>query len=178
MALLVAIMAILGLLLVGYLRPLPSYLVAARDLLPGETLSEGDFVSVEADLGQLGTSYLVKLEPGLSPSTVLRSGELIPLSRLARDVGNRTQLRFTPSLETASTVKPGTWVSLWQVIEGDQGYEPQLLVPRSEVAAVIEPEGLFASEVPAIEVLVSQEQSTLVLTAIAADYEIFVVPVR
>ena len=67
MALLVAIMAILGLLLVGYLRPLPSYLVAARDLLPGETLSEGDFVSVEADLGQLGTSYLVKLEPGLSP---------------------------------------------------------------------------------------------------------------
>lgn len=171
-------MAILGLLLVGYLRPLPSYLVAARDLLPGEELSEGDFIAIEADLGQLGTSYLTKLEPGFSPSSVLRSGELIPLGRLARDVGSRTQLRFTPSLETASTVKPGTWVSLWQVVEADQGFEPQLLVPRSEVAAVIEPEGLFASEVPAIEVLVSQEQSTLVLTAIAADYEIFVVPVR
>jgi hypothetical protein len=73
-------------------------------------------------------------------------------------------------------VKPGSWVSIWQVIEQDEKYQPELLVERAEVSAIAYGEGLFADELPEVEVILSADQATLLITALAAKFEVFVLP--
>ena len=64
------------------------------------------------------------------------------------------------------------------MVEVDQNFEAQMLVPRAEVAALIEPDGLFANDLRDLEVLVSQAQATLIMSALASDVSLFAVPVR
>lgn len=173
-----AALATAALLLASYFKPLPTYLVATKDLIPGVELVEGDLVSVPADLGDLAGRYLASYEAGLSPTALIRSGELIPIRGLTRARDGRTQIRFTPTVEVAEGTEVGSWVSLWQVVEVDQSFEAQMLVPRAEVAALIEPDGLFANDLRDLEVLVSQAQATLIMSALASDVSLFAVPVR
>jgi hypothetical protein len=167
-----------GLLLASYFKPLPTYLVAARDLVPGQQLSEADLMSVSVELGEAAPSYLASFEAGLTPIAVIRSGELIPINGLTLNREGRTQIRFTPTVEVAQTTQVGSWVALWQVVELEERYEAQLIVPRAEVAALIEPDGLFANDLRDLEVLVSEPQATLIMRALASDLSLFAVPVR
>jgi hypothetical protein len=75
-------------------------------------------------------------------------------------------------------VVAGTLVSVWQVVEVEGQFQPQQLVATAEVAAVQYGEGLFSEEIPEVELLVGREQAMLVITALAADFDVFVLPVK
>lgn len=167
----------IALILYGLMRPLPSYLVAARDLVPGETISADSVTSVNLDLGPLAQLYLNELTPGVATSDFVAAGELIP-KRLLGDslLPSQTLMRIIPQTQPASTVQPGTLVSIWQVIELEESIEAQPLVEVAEVVKIIEPDGLFASENPQLEILLSKSQAAAVIRAIASEVPIFVMP--
>ncbi len=158
-------------------KPLPIYLVAKRDLAAGEALDSSDFLEVPMDLGPVAEKYLSSVSPRLQLLSQIPAGELIPVSRLGIDFAeNQTGVRLIPSTKPASSVKPGSWVSIWQVVEQEEKYLPQLLVERAEVSAVEYGEGLLADQLPEVEVVLSTGQATLLITALAAKYEVFVLP--
>jgi len=168
----------LALVVAGILKPLPSYLVAAQDLMPGQPLASEQFIEVEMDLGAVSDGYVVSFEPGLMLSDFVAAGELVP-TRLVQPVrtANQTLLRIVPAAQPAAIVQAGTMVGIWQVTEIEDISVPTMLVPAAMVVQVIEPDGLFASDVSHFEVQLSQDQATAVITAIAADLPLFMVPI-
>lgn len=176
-----AVFAVLALALIVFAlnRPLPTYLVAARDLLPGQELTGSDVVAVPMDLGEAAGAYVSELAPGFAPSSFVAAGELIPARMLGQPLqANQTLLRITPELRPAETIAPGSAVSIWQVVELEDAQQAQLLVPRAIVIAVAEPEGIFASDLPQVEVLVGAEQAAQLIAAVAGDIPLFLMPLR
>ena len=160
-------------------RPLPSYVVAARDLLPGQEISSSDVMKVPMALGESANQYLAELPAGLAPNSFLAAGELIPARLLSQPLGvNQTLLRITPELRPAETITAGSQVSIWQVVEIDDAQQAQLIVPRAEVVLVAEPDGIFASDLPQVEVLVGADQAAQLIAAVAGDIPLFLMPVR
>ena len=160
-------------------KPLPTYLVAKRDLSPGEQISLGDVELVALDLGPLADKYAIGVTESMSSRSAIPAGELLPLSRLGSAMPeNQTAIRLVPSTKPSALVNGGAYVSVWQVVEGESGFEPQQLVARAEVAAVEYGEGLFSEEIPEVELLLGKEQAMLVITALAADFDIYVLPAK
>ena len=160
-------------------KPLPTYLVAKRDISPGEQISLGDVELVALDLGPLADKYAIGVTESMSSRSAIPAGELLPLSRLGSAMPeNQTAIRLVPSTKPSALVTGGAYVSVWQVVEGESGFEPQQLVARAEVAAVEYGEGLFSEEIPEVELLLGKEQAMLVITALAADFDIYVLPAK
>jgi hypothetical protein len=126
-------------------------------------------VEVSLDLGPLAEKYLTTLSNDWQVLSHIPAGELVPLSRLGIDLAaNQTVVRLMPSVRPAANVKPGSWVSVWQVIEQEDNHLAELLVQSAEVSAVEFGEGLFADKLPEVEVVLGAEQATLLITALAA----------
>ena len=160
-------------------KPLPTYLVAKRALVPGEQLTAQDVDFLNLDLGPLESNYLREIPADLAVRSAVPAGELIPVSRLGTQLSeNQTAIRILPATKPASSVVAGTLVSGWQVVEVEGQFQPQQLVATAEVAAVQYGEGLFSEEIPEVELLVGREQAMLVITALAADFDVFVLPVK
>lgn len=160
-------------------KPLPTYLIAKRDLLPGELISAQDVEQLNLDLGPLAASYITELPDDLAVRSAIPQGELIPLSRLGTQLAqNQTAIRLLPATKPAAAVLAGSLVSVWQVVEVEGEFQPQQLVAIAEVAAIEYGEGLFSEDVPEIELLLGKEQAMLVITALAADYDVFVLPLK
>jgi hypothetical protein len=161
------------------MKPLPSYLVASSTISTGTLLSKADAVVVQLDLGVYSEAYVAagtSIE-GLSATAVIGQGELIPLRLIGRGLRpDQTALRFVPDLKPAQSIVPGSVVSVWQVIETEEGFMPQRIVSVSEVLAIEFGDGLFAEDAPDVELLLNLDQSTLVLAAVAAGYPIYVLP--
>ena len=168
-----------GLVVASAMKPLPSYLVASSTISTGTLLSEADAVVVQLDLGAYAEAYVAagtSIE-GLSATAVIGQGELIPLRLIGRGLRpDQTALRFVPDLKPAQSIVPGSVVSVWQVIETEEGFVPQRIVSVSEVLAIEFGDGLFAEDAPDVELLLNLDQSTLVLAAVAAGYPIYVLP--
>jgi hypothetical protein len=162
----------------GLNRPLPSYLIAASNLAPGSKLTLESLRVEQLDLGTVAENYLttVDLERGELVIPV-SEGELIPKRALGRGLGrNQTSIRLTPELRPASQIIAGSTVSIWQVVEVDQGYESQLLVPTALVSELEYGDGLFAGELPEVELLISNDQALVVMQAVTSKSEIFILP--
>lgn len=160
-------------------KPLPTYLVAKQEIVPGEqiTVQNVDFLGL--DLGPLGQKYLKDIPANLALRSVVPAGELIPVSRVGTLlVENQTAIRLLPATKPAASVVAGSLVSVWQVVEVEGEFQPQQLVASAEVAAVQYGEGLFSEEIPEVELLVGREQAMLVITALAADFDVFVLPLK
>ena len=172
-------LVLVGLVVASAMKPLPSYLVASSTISTGTLLSEADAVVVELDLGVYSEAYVAagtSIE-GLSATAVIGQGELIPLRLIGRGLRpDQTALRFVPDLKPAQSIVPGSVVSVWQVIETEEGFVPQRIVSVSEVLAIEFGDGLFAEDAPDVELLLNLDQSTLVLAAVAAGYPIYVLP--
>ena len=161
-------------------KPLPEYLVAAGNLRPGQLLEIDDFETAGLELGPLASLYLKsdELPAYAAVSSVIRAGELVPAALLIEEIDPAfTALRFTPGLKPAESVKPGSWVSIWQVVEVEGVFETQRLVARAQVSAVVIGEGLFAAEIPEVEISVRIEDSALILSALSAEFDVYVLPV-
>lgn len=167
-----------GLLVSVLMKPLPEYLVAAADIKPGSVLSEKDFVAMPLDLGEMQNYLRVdQLPTNQSVVRVVRKGELLSAFDLTSEIdSNFTALRLVPELRPAIS-RVGSFVSVWRALEGEAGFEMQLLVERAEVLAIEEGEGLFADNVPEIELRLGIEESVFVMQAISQESSIFLVPV-
>lgn len=167
-----------GLLVSVLMKPLPEYLVAAADIKPGSVLSEKDFVAMPLDLGEMQNYLRVdQLPTNQSVVRVVRKGELLSAFDLTSEIdSNFTALRLVPELRPAIS-RVGSFVSVWRALEGDAGFEMQRLVERAEVLAIEEGEGLFADNVPEIELRLGIEESVFVMQAISQENSIFLVPV-
>lgn len=177
-SLLLAAGIVAGFLVLSANKPLPMYLVANRDLLPGQTLISSDFDELNLDLGPLSSRYLSAIDSQSTVVSQVPAGELVPLSRVGRKLlPNQTSIRIIPSTKPAANVVPGSFVSIWKVTEVDEKYQAELLVVRAEVSAIIEAEGLIAQDVPEVEVLLGTEQATLLMTALSAKQDVFVLPI-
>jgi hypothetical protein len=160
-------------------KPVPEYLVAAGVLKPGAPLSSADVKPVPLDLGETADVYVlaVDLPPGVGVSRVVRQGELLSKADLTFELDQElTSIRFIPKLKPSVQVKPGTQVSVWKVVETEAGQEVQQLVARAEVLDLLYGEGLFAAEFPEVEIRVSWEQSALLLQAVTAESDIYLLP--
>lgn len=167
-----------GLLVSVLMKPLPEYLVAAADIKPGSVLSEKDFVAMPLDLGEMQNYLRVdQLPTNQSVVRVVRKGELLSAFDLTSEIdSNFTALRLVPELRPAIS-RVGSFVSVWRALEGEAGFEMQRLVERAEVLAIEEGEGLFADNVPEIELRLGIEESVFVMQAISQENSIFLVPV-
>jgi hypothetical protein len=65
---------------------------------------------------------------------------------------------------------------VWKVVETETGQEVQQLVARAEVLDLVYGEGLFAAEFPEVEIRISWEQSALLLKAVTAESDIYLLP--
>lgn len=160
-------------------RPLPEYLVAKGEIPAGAELQLSDFELVPLNLGPLENKYLdvTDFEMNLQLMDTINSGELLPFSNVAMDIPSaQTAIRLTPSLEVPQNVMPGSWVSIWRVVESDEEFSTELLVPRSKVVSVIQPDGLFANNVAQVELLLDVNLSTLVMQSITAENDIYLLP--
>ncbi|MDG2497253.1 MAG: hypothetical protein P8M68_03620 [Aquiluna sp.] len=179
--LLVAGMSVIlgGLVVATALKPLPSYLVAISNIPTGSSLAEANIGLVELELGDLAENYATEedLNGEQRFIAVVGPGELIPRRLLGQGLlPEQTSLRFNPDLKPAESIVAGSAVSVWQVVETEEGFMPQRIVAVSEVLAITYGEGLFAEEFPDVELLVNTEQSTLLISAVAAGYPIYVLP--
>jgi len=160
-------------------KPVPEYLVAATSLKPGSPIQPEDLRPVALDLKEIGESYLLSEEllPGVGVLRVVREGELISKADLTFETNQElTSIRFIPKLKPADQVIPGALVSVWKVIETEDGQQVQQLVESAEVLDLVYGEGLFAAEYPELELRVSWEQSALLLQAVTAESDIYVLP--
>lgn len=168
-----------GLLIAGLNKPLPEYLIATQSLRPGSQVELGAFSTVKLDLGPASSKYLLKseFEIGSSVVRVVREGELLARADMtfATDP-SQTAIRLVPALKPAQAVRPGARVSVWQVIETEDGSQAQRLVSSAEVLDLIYGEGLFAAERPEVEIRVSIEQSLLIMTAVSSKFDIYLLP--
>ena len=172
-------MAAVAVMVFALNKPLPTYLIAKRDLLPGELISAQDVEQLNLDLGPLAASYIKELPDDSAVRSAIPQGELIPLSRLGTQLAqNQTAIRLLPATKPAAAVLAGSLVSVWQVVEVEGEFQPQQLVAIAEVAAIEYGEGFFSEDVPEIELLLGKEQAMLVITALAADYDVFVLPLK
>lgn len=161
----------------GLNRPLPTYLVATGTLLPGAVLDESDFELVELDLGPIASNYAQSVSQGQTVSNLVREGELVPTVSLREFApSGLTSIRFMPASHPPSEISVGSHVAVWQVVEVEDVATSQLIVPRALVVAVDEAEGLFAESTPELELQLFAEQATLVMTALASDHPLFVLP--
>jgi hypothetical protein len=160
-------------------RPVPEYLVAATALKPGAPIEQQDLKPVSLDLGETAEIYVLasELQPGVGVSRIVREGELLSKADLTFELDeNLTSIRFIPKLKPSNQVKPGSQVSVWKVVETETGQEVQQLVARAEVLDLVYGDGLFAAEFPEVEIRISWEQSALLLQAVTAESDIYLLP--
>ena len=162
----------------GLNRPLPTYLIAASNLAPGTQLRSESLVIGALDLGSIAQNYVTtdELEDSYLVLPVA-AGELIPKRALGQGLGqNQTSIRIVPNLKPASQIVAGARAAIWQVVEVEEAYESQLLVPSALVSDLVYGEGLFAGEIPEVELLITREQATLVLQALTKEAAIYLLP--
>jgi hypothetical protein len=62
------------------------------------------------------------------------------------------------------------------VVEAEEGFESQLLVLSALVTDLQFGEGLFAGELPEVEVILTESLATLVLESLTSDAAIYLLP--
>lgn len=162
----------------GLNRPLPTYLIASSNLGVGTVLGS-ELVRLESlDLGSIAESYATEADlDGQALLIPISSGELIPRRALGESLTNgQTSIRVVPDLKPASQITLGSRVSIWQVVEVEDEFEPQLLVASSLVSDILFGEGLFAGELPEVELILSRIEAAMVLRAVTSASAIYLLP--
>lgn len=158
-------------------------LQATRTIVEGEPLASGDFQVVEVNLAGLTGDYLgpQDLRPGDVAARTVSEGELIPATAAA----DPAQMRTTTIVVESGTGIPkevvaGTVVELWSAPPLDDGRtfeSPRILVTDVIVSAVIDSEGMLASDGTSVEVVIDRADVADVLAAITGGSVLSIVPV-
>jgi hypothetical protein len=161
---------------------------AARGaLVPGDRLEASELVVVDVRLGTVDLDRYLSADEPLGDAVVVRvvdRGELVPASA----VGSAADLQMRPVSVTldrppSQGVTEGAQVDLWftPTPSADQdapSQPPRELATGLTVAEVTRPDGAFSvAGGTQVQVLVTNDQLPDILTALAADGTVDVVPV-
>lgn len=119
------------------------------------------------------------LAPGMVAMRTITEGELVPLSALADGARSRmTTVVVQTTSAVPSDVVSGSVVELWAAPSLEQGAfgVPAILVADATVAAVTESDGLLGARGSALELVVPRSDVAAVLQAVAASAALSVVP--
>lgn len=164
----------------------PVYVTRAA-LVPGDTVSADELAVVDVRLGTVNLDHYLRADrPTAADVVVVRAvgrGELVPASA----VGSAADLDLRPVSITLTRapsreVAPGALVDVWftpPAPDDDAAPgEPRQLAGGLTVAEVTTPTGAFrASGGSSVQVLVPTDVLPVILTALAADGTVDVVPV-
>lgn len=163
-------------------QTVPVY-AATRTLLPGESISPSELRVVDVALGSLEGAYASgdTLPPGAVVTRTIPAGELIP----AAAVGAASEVRTTAIVVPSSTAIPasvevGTPVEVWAAPLDGEGVRqaPRILVADAAVAALPSSDSVMASAAPSIELIVPRASVADVLSALAGEATLSVVPAQ
>ena len=119
------------------------------------------------------------LTPGAVATRTIAEGELVPLSALADGERTRVTTVVVQTTSTVpSDVEAGSVVELWAAPALEQGTfgMPAILVADATVAAVTESDSLLGARGSALELVVPRSDVAAVLQAVAASAALSVVP--
>jgi hypothetical protein len=177
---LLLIVAATGLLIAGAValnRPLPEYLVAKASLIPGEKIGIESFELQRLNLGIASNRYLSasNAPDSFYLSEMVMEGELVA-TRKVQHLGPEgfTTIVLNPSMPLSQKVSAGTWVQIWRTIPAVDNFLGELLVTRSQVVAVTQDDAIASDRGEFVEVLVSQQQSALLLQTISAEFDVYI----
>ncbi|MBO0980531.1 SAF domain-containing protein [Microbacterium sp. SD291] len=158
-------------------------LQANRTIVQGEALASSDFQVVEVGLGSLTGDYLAPqdLQSGQVAARTVSEGELFPATAAAdADDSRSTTIVVESSTGIPADVAAGTVVELWHAPPLDDGRAhdaPRILVADVTVAAVLESDGMLASDGTAVEIVIDRADVADVLAAMTGGSALSVVPV-
>ena len=154
---------------------------AARTIVAGEAVSEGDLTVVDVALGRLGDAYLAAdgLAGGVVATRTIEVGELVPASAVGDAAAARTTtvvLRST--VDVPASIGAGTVVEVWSAPLVERGaYDvPRILVPDAVVVGVTRDDSMMGGAQAALEVVIPRADVASVLAAVSAEAAISVVP--
>ncbi|WP_197517567.1 SAF domain-containing protein [Microbacterium karelineae] len=157
-------------------------LVAARAIVPGQTITAADVVEIEAQLGDAAAGYIVPadLEAGLVSTRAVAEGELVPAAAVGDpDDADVTTVVVRSALDVPGDIVPGDTVELWAapvVSPGEHG-DPLVIVPDAIVGQVRADDGVVASAGAVLELVVARDAVAGVLAHVAGGSAISAVPV-
>lgn len=176
-----------GVRLVSSLDDTTPVYAAARDLLPGQAVGEGDVVAVEARLGDRVAGYVdasVPLEPGTHLLRQVGEGELVPVSALGTARAALDKAVGVPvDVVAARSLRSGTVVDVWVSHRdregvGEKYLDPELLLAGAVVESVPpQTTGLGAGlGRTAVQVVVPADEVGRVIAAVDQEARITLVP--
>lgn len=156
------------------------FLVAAVALPAGSPVADSVVAALPANLGSSASNYVLegRLPKGAYLLGPVVAGQLIAKSQLASAVlDSRSPVVIESKMPIAKGIKPGSSVDVWvsKRLENNAFANPVAVVLAAEVAAVIEPSGMFASAAPSVELWVPSAAVAPILSAIAAQDSISLV---
>lgn len=157
-------------------------LVAARAIVPGQTITAADVIEADAQLGAAAEGYLVSsdLDGGLVSTRAIAEGELVPAAAVG-DPGDAdvTTVVVRSALDVPGDIAPGATVEIWAaplVAPGEHG-DPGVIVPDAVVGEVRADDGVVAQAGAVLELVVARDAVPDVLAHVSGGSAISAVPV-
>lgn len=149
------------------------FLVAKVGLSAGAKLTAESVTKISVNLADAKASYLraVPTDPAAFLIASVRKGELIPLAQLAHNAADtRVPVQVTPTMGISKAVKVGSAIDLWASSSsgGQTWAPPRILSIGAEVADIVEPSGMFADSLPALDLMVHPDDLAAVIYAVAS----------
>lgn len=163
----------------------PVYVTRAA-LVPGDRVAPEDLAVVDVRLGTVNLDHYLRADRPVEDGVAVRAvgrGELVPASAVSSSADlDLRPVSVTLTRAPSSDVVPGALVDLWFTPpapeEGAEPVAPRELAGGLTVAEVSTPSGAFgASGGSAVQVLVPSSLLPVILTALAAEGTVDVVPV-
>lgn len=179
---LIVVVSIAGVwIVVAAARQTQPVLVAARTLVAGEPVAQGDVRIIEAGLGDLAARYAVPgaLAGGAVAVRTVPAGELVPADALGgADAARTTTVVVPSSTAVPATVDAGSRVEVWVAPRGAEGVSepPRILVADATVARLVADDALVSGGTTSLELLVPRADVADLLAALSAESMLSVVP--
>ena len=172
-------LALLVILYMQLARPVPEVLVAKQDLAEGTEISISDFDSVGIDLGAASGAYfsIEQFPAGATLARSIATGEVLARSQVTQfSTPGYSVIKFKPELPIAESLRIGDQVSVW-VVSGEQfeQLEPAVQISLGRLISVQPGEGLFADELPFVEISIPEVTLPEVLKSMAAADRVYLV---
>ncbi len=168
-------------LVVAAARQTTQVYVAARTIMPGETVAGADLRIVDVALGSVEDLYVggAQVTADTVATRTIHAGELVPVDALGDAAAARsTTVVVRSTTDVPGSVGAGTSVEVWAApLDGDGVREaPRILVADAIVAGVASDDTMMGGGAASVELVIPRAAVADVLAAIAGQAALSVVP--
>jgi hypothetical protein len=160
----------------------PAY-AAATPLEPGDRITSSDLVETLVRIEAVSGRYLIPgdlPDAGFVVTKPIGAGELVPASAVGATAGlDVASVVVSTNAQLPESTKPGDTVDVWASSSLGTGLfgPPSVIVPGATVVRVVVDDGIVkSSDGATVEILVPRLRIARLLSAIANDDELSIVP--